>query len=254
MTQAFLRYAALLALGLTQAGACQAAAEPAGEHPSLKRAFSLPPPAELHYAIKARQKGFSISGDATIRWQVADGKYSVLAETRASFLGKIVENRSEGVVDAFGIAPLKFNEKRLRQDPYTITFDRAARSIGFSAAKLAYPILGGEQDRSSVSWQLAAIARAAPEKFTPGSEWKFFVAGRRDAEAWTFRVGKQETLHTRLGDIACVHVVRLPPPDSADQQLDIWFAPSFDWYPLRLRFADSDGDFVEQTLDQVARK
>jgi hypothetical protein len=47
---------------------------------------------------------------------------------------------------------------------------------------------GGEQDRTSATWQLIAYARAAGDKFKPGSEWKMFVAGRRDAEPWSFKV------------------------------------------------------------------
>jgi hypothetical protein len=242
--------AARFALGMALAGAAQASPV---EHAYVTRMFSLPPPAELHYAIKARQKGFSISGEALIRWQVSDSKYSIVAETRASFLGKIIESHSDGVIDSYGVAPLKFSEKRFRQDPYTTTFDRNSRTIRFTTAPVSYPIKGGEQDRSSVAWQLAAQGRASPESFQPGSQWVYFVAGRRDAEQWTFRVVKHETVHTALGDFDTVHLLRLPPPDSTDQQLDIWFAPKLDWYPVRLRFADNDGEFVEQTLERISK-
>jgi hypothetical protein len=117
-----------------------------------------------------------------------------------------------------------------------------------------YPIKGGEQDRSSVSWQLVAVARAAPEKFVPGSEWIFFVAGRRDAEPWTFKVVKKESIRTGLGPVETVHLVKLPPPDSKDQALDIWLAPSLGWLPARLRFTDNDDEFVDQTLEKITKK
>ena len=226
----------------------------AAERVAIKRAVDIPPSADLNYSIKARQKGFSISGDATVSWRAAGGKYSLRADTRAMFLGNILENRSEGLIDGFGVAPTQFYEKRIRRDPYTTTFDRARNAISFTESKQVYPLKGGEQDRSSVSWQLAAVARAAPDKFTSGSEWTFFVAGRRDAEQWTFKVVKHDSVRTGLGAVDAVHLVRLPPPDSKDQTLDIWLAPTHEWYPVRVRFTDSDDEFVDQTLEKITRK
>jgi hypothetical protein len=237
---------ALLAAALAGVGAV--------EHVAIKRPVDIPPSADLTYSIKARQKGFSINGDAVVSWRVAGGKYTLRADTRAMLLGNILENRSEGLIDAFGVAPTQFYEKRIRHDPWTTTFDRGGKGISFSEGKLVYPLKGGEQDRSSVSWQLVAVARAAPENFTPGSEWTFFVAGRRDAEPWTFKVVKQESIRTGLGPVDAVHLVKLPPPDSKDQTLDIWLAPAHEWYPVRLRFTDNDDEFVDQTLEKIVKK
>ena len=226
----------------------------AAERVAIKRPVDLPPSADLSYTIQARQKGFSIGGEALVSWRVSGATYTLHADTRAKLFGSIVENRSEGVIDSFGIAPVQFYEKRIRKEPWTTTFDRAGKTISFTEDKQTYPIKGGEQDRSSVSWQLAAVARAAPEKFTPGSEWTFFVAGRRDAEPWTFKVVNRENIRTGLGAVEALHLIRLPPPDSKGQALDIWLAPSREWYPVRLRFSDSNDEFVDQTLDKIVRK
>ncbi|MES2129848.1 MAG: DUF3108 domain-containing protein [Pseudomonadota bacterium] len=236
-------------------GALLALPAHAAEHAAApRRAVSLPPSVDLDYAIKARQRGFSLSGNATVSWRLAQSKYSLTALTNAVLLGKILENRSEGQVDAWGIAPVQFYEKRFRKDPATTTFDREARTITFTDGKLSYAIRGGEQDRATASWQLQALARGAPDKFTAGSEWTMFVAGRRDAEPWTFRVAGSETVRTGLGEVEAVHLTKAPPPDSRDQTVDIWLAPSLEWYPVRLKFSDADGDFVEQTLEKLTRK
>jgi hypothetical protein len=65
---------------------------------------------------------------------------------------------------------------------------------------------------------------------------------------------KREKIHTGLGDLDAVHVVREPMPDNNDQALDIWLAPSQEWYPVKLRFSDDEKDFVEQTLSKVTKK
>jgi hypothetical protein len=219
-----------------------------------KYKVSLPPPAELAYAIKARQKGIPFDGEAVMRWSTAAGGFSATNEARALLVGKILDARTEGAIDVYGLAPRVFTEKRFRREPTTTTFDRAANTIGFSASEQTYPIKGGEQDRNSVIWQLIAVARGASAKFRPGSSWTFFVAGQRDADEWTFKVIRQEKIATPLGELAALHVQRLPPPDSQDQHLDIWLAPALEWYPVRLRFSDDNDDFIEQTLRKVDRK
>jgi hypothetical protein len=230
------------------------AAHATEEHPSARRATNPPPSADLSYNLKIKQSGLSLNGVATVQWRAGDGKYSIATESRASIFGKVVENRSEGAIDDFGLAPASFHEKRIRKDPYTTTFKRAEKTIAFTESDVTYPILGGEQDRSSAQWQLAAIARAAPDKFKPGSEWHLFVAGRRDAEPWSFKVLKTENVDIGSGEVSAVHLVKAPPPDAKGQQVDLWLAPSLDWYPVRVRFNDPDGDFVDQVLEKVVKK
>ncbi len=225
-----------------------AASSSALETAAVKRKLNVPPSADLSYEIKARQSGLSLSGDALVQWRAADNKFSAATETRAMLIGKILEAKSEGGIDEYGLAPATFTEKRLRKERTTTTFDRQAKVIGFSASSETYPIQGGEQDRSSVIWQLLSIARAAPSKFKPGTEWTFFVAGQHDAEPWSFKVTKSEKITTPLGEVNALHILRAPPPDSKGQQLDIWLAPAFEWYPVRLRFTEPSGDLIEQSL------
>lgn len=228
------------------------AAQP--DHPSAKRPSNPPPSADLSYNLKIKQSGLALNGVATVQWRAGDGKYAIATESRAAVFGKVVENHSEGVIDDYGLAPVTFHEKRLRKEPYTTTFKRDAKTIAFSIGDTTYPILGGEQDRSSAQWQLASLARAAPDKFKAGSEWHLFVAGRRDAEVWSFKVAKVETLQIGGGEVSAVHLVKAPPADAPGQQVDLWLAPSMDWYPVRVRFNDADGDFVDQTLEKVVKK
>jgi hypothetical protein len=243
--------AALLAatMGAGNAGA-------ADEHPAQTRPFNLPPSADLSYSISAKQRGFTLSGDASLSWRQGDGKYAISTDSRVAMLGKLTENRSQGTIDAFGLAPNEYYDKRFRKEAVTANFDREAKTIGFSDGKQSYQIKGGEQDRVSVSWQLIALARAAKDKFKAGSEWNFFVVGPHDADPWTFRVIGREKVQAgaAIGTVDAIHVLREPPPGTKDQTLDIWLAPSLEWYPVKLRFVDNDRDYVEQTLEKVTRK
>jgi hypothetical protein len=226
----------------------------ADSHPSARRPFNLPPQADLVYSIKARQRSISINGDATVQWRHGDGTYSLHTVSHAGLFGKILESHSEGEIDGYGLAPGTFMEKRFRKEPTTATFHRDSKTITFSKGDESYPIKGGEQDRTSAPWQLVAQARSAPDKFTAGSQWAYFVAGRRDAEPWVFRTVGRETLQTGAGTVEAVHFTKSPPKSDASQQVDLWLAPGLDWYPVRIRFVDDDGDYVDQLLEKVVRK
>lgn len=246
MTIIFHPLAAML-LACALGAPAMAAEPPAGAPPTI----SLPPSADLHYKIKAQQSGLTLEGSAQVQWQVGNGKFSATSESRAALFGKVLEAKTVGDIDQFGLAPITFNDKRFRKDPTTTTFDRQSKTITFSTSAASYPIKGGEQDRNSVIWQLISVARGAGAKFKAGSEWRFFVAGQRDAEPWIFKVVKTEKLRTALGNVNAVHVMRAPPPDDKGQQLDIWLAPDMEWYPARLRFTDPDGEYIEQTLESI---
>ncbi|HEX8404191.1 MAG TPA: DUF3108 domain-containing protein, partial [Duganella sp.] len=100
-TVRLLSAAVLLAVsvaGVTGANAASAASD-AAAHPSAKRAHSEPPPADLVYNITAKQHGLTINGTATVQWRAGEGKYSLAVESRAAIFGKILETRSEGLID-----------------------------------------------------------------------------------------------------------------------------------------------------------
>ncbi len=226
------------------------------DHPVIKRKFDVPPSAELSYTIRARQSGFSLSGDAVVKWRTDGKQFNIEAATNAMIFGKILEAKSEGNIDDFGLAPSQFMDKRIRKAATITTFNRDTNSnndgaITFSDSDNTYPLKGGEQDRTSIAWQLSALARATPQQFKPGSEWRFFVAGQRDAEAWTFTVVNREKISTGIGEINAVHLIKTP--DAKQQKLEIWLAPSLKWYPIRLRFTDPNNDFIDQTLDKISQ-
>lgn len=223
------------------------------DHPAEKRKFNLPPSADLSYSIKAQQSGLLLDGNAILKWTATGKAFRIETETRASLVGKILNAKSEGAIDEYGLAPVSFTETRFHKDPTTTSFNHAGKLISFSASPDTYPIRGGEQDRNSAIWQLIAVARAAHSKFRQNSEWNFFVAGSHDAQSWSFKVDKEESIRTPLGKMNTVHVIKAPPPDSKGQRVDIWLSPSLEWYPVRLRFTEANGDFVEQLLSNVAK-
>ena len=214
--------------------------------------YNFPPSAELNYQIKTVQSGFPISGNAKINWvQSENAKFKINTETTAPIFGKIHATQSEGFINEFGLAPTKFSEKRFRKSATTTTFDYTSKRIQFSDSDESYKIKGGEQDRTSATWQLISLARATGDNAVIGQQWKMLVAGNRDADPWLFKLVDVVTIKTALGDLKCLHILKSPPPDAKDQQLEIWLAIDVNYYPVQIRFLERDGDQIDQKIISI---
>ena len=214
---------------------------------------NLPPSAQLDYTIRATVQGLSLEGSGTISWQLNAPRYQLQFDTKTSLTGTLLSEKSEGTIERYGLQPASFQSKRFRKEAATVTFDRQSGNIQFPGNTPSLKMEGSEQDRISVLWQLLSMARATPARFTPGSPWKFVVVGHRSAEDWTFSVIDKQKLRTSLGDVDSLHLVHLPPEGSGATKVDIWLAPSLDWFPVRIRFSEPNGDSIEQTIASIKK-
>ncbi|WP_338846485.1 DUF3108 domain-containing protein [Massilia sp. W12] len=217
-------------------------------------AVNPPPSVEISYKVRAKRGFMSLNGVAQTVWRLQEKTFTLQNIARASFFGVLQETGSEGDWADNGLAPTRFTERRFRKDTTVTLLDHAQKKISFSEGAPSLTLRPGTQDRASVIWQIAALARAQPEKFTPNSHWNFVVAGRRDTDQWRFTVQGRETIQTGLGALNALHLVKAPPPSVQEQQVDIWLAPEQEWYPVQIRLREPDGDFVEQVVDKITKK
>jgi hypothetical protein len=214
--------------------------------------ISPPPPVTLKYNVeKIAIDGQTLSGHGTISWQMQDGRYVINGDAGILFISAL-SFKSEGEIDAYGIAPEIYREKRFRKSETNTHFRRGAKLISFSASELNYPRKGGEQDRASIIWQLAGIGRGDSAKIIVGAEIDIFVAGVRDGEIWPIRVLGEEQIEIGPGKTRVWHMVRAPKAGSYDQKLDIWLAPDLEWYPVKLRYTEINGDYLDLSLSSLS--
>jgi hypothetical protein len=211
---------------------------------------SLPPPAELKYQVLALRDGQNVYGKGTMRWQYQDGSYSIKGETSILFL-TLLSFTSEGKTDINGIAPVIYSEKRFRRSETNTHFNRERHTISFSASINTYPRQGGEQDRASILWQLAGIGRGDGERFSEGFGIDVFVAGVRDGEIWHFDVLGMEQINLDGAETMTWHLRRAPRAGSYDKKLDVWLAPRNQWYPVRLRETENNGNYLDMSVTSV---
>ena len=220
--------------------------------------LNFAPSADLVYSLTSSQKGIPVSGEAKVQWQIKEQdsqtkKYFLSSETKVALFGKILSSSSQGSIQEYGLAPDRFIEKRFRRAEATTYFDREQKTIRFSESDLVYSIQGGEQDRLSATWQLVGLVRQQGEQNKLGQEWKMFVAGLKDADPWAFKLVEYSKIRTALGELNVMHIVKAPPPDAQGQKIELWLASDMDYYPVRVRFQDSNGDQIEQKIISIRK-
>ena len=212
--------------------------------------FRMPPSVQLKYDVQALRDGKVVYGGGKIAWRAEGARYQVDGEASVLFF-TVLNFQSVGAIDEFGVAPELYSEKRFRRPESLTRFERGSKLIRFSASDATFPRADGAQDRASVVWQLAAIGFGDPGRYTPGAALELFVAGVRDAEPWLIQVIGLEQTETPAGSIEAWHVVRVPRPGSYEQKLDIWLAPQHWWYPVRLRFTETNGEYLDMAVTSV---
>lgn len=209
-----------------------------------------PPSAALKYDVQALREGQVVYGHGTIAWQFNGSQYAINGDAGILFFS-LLGFSSRGQVGEAGIAPLQYTEKRFRRPQTDTWFNPESRLISFSASARTFPLQGGEQDRASIIWQLAGIGRGDATRFVPNAQLPLFVAGVRDGATWNILVLGEEEIEVGLGKLRAWHVRRAPRAGDKDQILDIWLAPAHNWYPVRLRYTESSGEYLELSLSGI---
>lgn len=222
------------------------------QEPANTYKIDPPPSAELKYDVQALREGHIVYGNGKIRWQSNGSSYRIDGEAGVLFF-TVLNFSSEGTIDEFGVSPVIYSEKRFRRSETATHFHRERNTVSFSASTLSYPRKGGEQDRASIVWQLAGIGRGDGAKFAPGTDLDVVVAGVRDEDTWRLHVVGQEEIEVGTGKVQAWHVLRAPRPGSYDQKLDIWLAPQQEWYPVRLRYTETNGDYLDMSLSKLTQ-
>ncbi|RXZ33919.1 DUF3108 domain-containing protein [Oxalobacteraceae bacterium CAVE-383] len=226
------------------------ASEPApAPHPPA-HAADAPPSVTLKYNVQGLRDGQKVYGSSKIAWRNQDGRYRIDGNASVLFF-TLLQFSSDGVLDDSGVSPTLYSEKRFRKTATDTRFEHERNTITFSASDNRYPRPGDAQDRASFIWQLATIGRGNPAAFFTGADFTMLVAGVRDAEPWRIIVSGEDEIDADGGAISAWHLVRMPQPGSYDQKIDIWLAPGRQWYPLKIRYTEDNGDYLEMSISSL---
>ena len=220
---------------------------------SIFTKVSLPPPAQLNYTVLAARDGRKVEGRGTINWQPSGEQYSISGDAGIIFL-TVLNYKSTGSVDLSGITPELYVEKRFGKSETNTHFHRERKTISFSASTNSYPTSGGEQDRASVIWQIAAMGRGDSDKFTPGLNFGMLIAGTRSAAVWRVVINGKQSVRLTNETVEAWHLTILPVEQSQELQFELWLAPEKEWYPVKLVYSDKKSGFLELVLNKLEQK
>ncbi|HEV3105745.1 MAG TPA: DUF3108 domain-containing protein [Trinickia sp.] len=228
---------AVAASGPTAAGPAPAA----GPHAPPGVKFLVPPSGELRY--NAFYNGVQ-NQPGTIHWTSTGDGYEMVISVPLPFVGTFTY-ASRGHIDAFGLAPDRYIEKRGHRPEAVTTFDRETKRIAFTRTPATLALPDGAQDRFSMVMQLASLVRGDPDAYTPGVTREFYVADDDSGETWPIETIGDDSVQTAGGFIEARHFMRLPRRDGDRRRVDVWLAPSLGWLPVRIMQSEPNGSQFE---------
>ncbi|GEM_PF-3108306 len=184
-----------------------------------------------------------------VDWSVdtARGRYELWLRTVDP--AGLLDLKSSGSLQAFGIAPEKYLERiEITNRELRAEFDWTARVVQFTGRGAGQPagFLEGVQDPLSLQFHLPLLAQAYPSRFTPGADISFQVA-RRNIETYVFRAEAFEPVRIGDRDVRALKLDRARGP-KATRRVEIWMAPEYQWLPVRLRFTDTNDEVWDSVL------
>ncbi len=230
-------------------------------NPTLVTAVNLPASARLQYKMTGTSRGLTYYANAELNWSNSGSQYEAAMKVSAMFVGARSMS-SVGRITPSGLAPTRFADKS--RSELAVHFDADKGKITFSANTPDAPWMEGAQDRVSVFMQLAGMLAASPTAasgpggppglggFPAGSSITVYTLGPREADTWTFVVEAEERLQLPYGELDTLKLSRKPRREY-DQKVEIWYAPSLGYLPVRNRITQQNGDFIDQVLSDLGK-
>ena len=232
------------------AGVATAAPElPAGPKTTPVNAVSLPGSVRLLYKVVGQSKSMDYSASSELSWKSNGQSYEAMLKVSAFLIGSR-SMTSVGNITGSGLAPTRFADKFKAE--LAAHFDADKRKITFSANTPDAPWIEGAQDRVSVFLQLGGMLAANPAGFAPGTNITFLTIGPREADTWTFVIENEEDLDLMGAKMPTLKLTRKPRKEF-DQKVELWYAPSLGYLPVRNRVTQQNGDFIDQQLTEVVK-
>lgn len=231
---------------------------PAVASPAAAQGFEWPPSTRLSYQLRGNFRG-EVQGTAQVDWLRSGARYQVHLDVRVGpNFAPLVSRRmsSDGELSPEGLRPLRYEEET-RQ----VLRETRRRSITFSDTRIVLPggkeheRLAGVQDSASQFVQLAYLFTLKPELLQPGRSLEVPLALPSNVDRWVYDVLAREVLDTPMGPIETFHVKpRRDTRPGGDLVAEVWFAPSLQYLPVRIKIKQDAETFVDLMLQRAPQQ
>jgi hypothetical protein len=212
---------------------------------------SWPADTRLNYRLGGQFRSGELHGSARVQWQREGERYQARVEIDVTLLASLVLT-SQGEVTPQGLFPRAYEELR-RSGP------RAAK-LGDTSVVLSdgrsVPRPQGVQDTASQFVELSHRFATGQDALETGRSVSFWMARPGGVDLWTYDIVGQETLRSPgLGDIEAFHLKPRPIANPRGNiTAEIWFAPSLQYLPVRIRVAMGEATYVDLMVDKIEQR
>jgi hypothetical protein len=233
----------------SSAPAAQAAASAAA--PVSAGMDTWPADTRLSYRLGGHFRSGELHGSARVQWQREGERYQTRVDIDVTLLASLVLT-SQGEVTPQGLFPRAYEELR-RSSP------RGAR-MGESSIVLqdgrSVPRPQGVQDAASQFVELSHRFATGQEVLEVGRSVSVWLARPNGVDLWTYDIVGRETLQSpELGGIDAFHLKprRITNP-RGNITAEMWFAPSLQYLPVRIRVAMGDATYVDLMVEKIEQR
>ena len=233
------------------ASAASAAAAPASTPASDMAAIDRwPVDTRLSYVLTGQYRG-PLYGDARVQWQRQGTRYQVRLDAKIQLFGTQVLT-SQGEVTPNGLLPRAYEELRPRK--------RRTVQIGDEVVMLengsTVPRPPGVQDTASQFVELTQRFATGRETLEVGRSVKLWLARPGGVNEWVYDIVGREPLRTpQFGTVEAFHLKPRPVANPRGNiTVEMWFAPSLQYLPARIRIVMGDDAWLDLMVDHIEQR
>ena len=223
------------------------ASAPADAEPAFLKTW--PRDTRLRYHLSGNYRG-ELHGDAQVLWQREGTRYQAVVQMD---VGILLSSRftSQGAITDQGLKPEVY-EEQVRKKRRGVRIGEDVRLNNGTRV----PRPNEVQDAASQFVELGHRFATGQLQLTPGGQVNFWLARPGGVDEWTYDVVGEETLHLpRLGPVQAVHLKPRPlNKPRGPIMAEIWFAPSLQYLPVRIRITQGADTFVDLMVDTIDQR
>ena len=216
--------------------------------PSAAVLDSWPADTRLTYHLGGFYRG-ELHGSARVQWQRAGERYQTRIDIDLGLVSQVMT--SQGVVTEQGLAPTAYEETRVgKRRSATLQEKTVTLSDGSQV-----PRPEGVQDTASQFVELSHRFASGQLPLEVGRSVSFWMARPGGVDHWTYDIVDKEMLQTpQLGAVEAFHLKPRPIPNARGSIMaEMWFAPSLQYLPVRIRVTSGDA-LVDLVVDQIEQR
>ncbi len=214
--------------------------------PSVDAADGWPADTRLSYRMGGYYRG-NLYGSARVQWQREEGRYQVRVDMSLALLS--VSMISQGEVRSDALLPRVYEER----------FPWGLRRMAFDGALVRFdngvhlPQPPALQDTASQFVELSHRFSSGQEELKVGRQVNLWLARPQGMAFWTYDVVEEELLQTpELGVVSAFHLRPRPIANPTGViTAELWFAPSLQYLPVRVRIDLGEGNFVDLMVERI---